>query len=157
MLCHGLWNNTPPVVAYNRELLSLDARLARSEVARARGQVRFSFADVNSGQPLLSGALRTHNALGANWALGRLAGFARLVRIARQPWVSVRVVNPRGVRLDRNATAAAFSKNDRNNLRLYDARRDTLELAHTLYGGLRFAPQYVQFMQGFKFVYLEPQ
>jgi hypothetical protein len=22
MLCHGLWNNTPQVVAYNRELLS---------------------------------------------------------------------------------------------------------------------------------------
>jgi len=126
-------------------------------VARGGGQVRFQFADTASGRPVLSGALRTHNALGANWALGRLAGFRRLMRIARQPWVGLRIVNPRGVRLDRNATAAAFSKNDRISLRLYDPRRDTLDLAHTLYGGLRFTPQYVQFMEGFKFVYLEPQ
>jgi len=53
--------------------------------------------------------------------------------------------------------AAAFSKHDRINLRAYDLRRDTLEMAHTRYGGLRFTPQYVQSMEGFKFVYLEPQ
>jgi hypothetical protein len=157
MLCHGLWNNTPSVVAYNRELLSLNARLTHSTITRARGQVQFRFAEASQGAPLLQGAVGLGNSFSANWALGRLLGFGRLMQISRQPWVRMRIVNPRGVRLDRNDSADAFTKNDRINLRQYDPDRDVLQFGASPYSHLGFLPEFVQAMDGFKFVYLEPQ
>jgi hypothetical protein len=156
MLCHGLWNNTPAVVAYNREVLSLNARLARSTVTQSGGQMHFEFAEAVSGGAVLAGTVGTGNSLTAIWALGRLLGFGRLLQVARQPWVRLRIVNPRGVRLDRNAVARAFIKTDRPRLRACDPRRDRLAFGGGAYAPLGFTPHFVQAMNGFKFVYLEP-
>ena len=53
MLCHSLWNNTPPVVAYNREFLSLDARQTDSRIEQDQNVLRFAFNDQAAGQPIL--------------------------------------------------------------------------------------------------------
>jgi hypothetical protein len=84
MLCHGLWNNTPGVVAYNRELLGLHARLVESRIARAEGALSFAFQDQADGQPMLTGTLHDvrRPSLRANLALMGRLGPARLMAAA---------------------------------------------------------------------------
>lgn len=163
MLCHGLWNNTPLVVAYNRELLSLNARLAQSQIARnlartAQG-LTFNIADSATGQPILAGTIAQPQrpSWRAGFGLMGQVGFARGMALAQKPWVSLNVLNPVGVRLNRNAAAESFTKNDVNNVRYFDPRADKLTFGPTPYAALDFVPQFVQYMEGFKFVYLEPK
>jgi hypothetical protein len=51
MMCHGLWNNTPTVVTYNREVLSLNARLAESAIQRDAQRLTFSIKDRATVRP----------------------------------------------------------------------------------------------------------
>ncbi|MEL6524755.1 MAG: hypothetical protein AAFQ07_03500, partial [Chloroflexota bacterium] len=43
MLCYHLWNNTETVVAYNRELLGLNASITDGEIIHASGRKTFHF------------------------------------------------------------------------------------------------------------------
>lgn len=158
MLCHGLWNNTPTVVAYNRELLSLNAQLSDSKITRDRHQLHTAISDRANGAPLLAATLHKPNQpmLGASFALAGQLGFRRAMQINRQPWVQMAIVNPLGVVLSRNATAQAMTKNATNNVRYFDPSRDRLAINAAPYGDLDFQPQVVQHMSGFKFVYLNP-
>lgn len=158
MLCHGLWNNTPTVVAYNRELLSLNARLSTSRISRDRHQLSAEVHDQTTGAPLLSATLHKPEqaALGASFALAGHLGFRRTMQINRQPWVPIAVVNPVGVVLPRNATAQAMTKNATNNVRYFDLAHDRLTISVSPYRALDFQPHVVQHMSGFKFVYLNP-
>lgn len=140
MMCHGLWNNSATVVAYNRELLSLNARLTHSRIESDSTSLRFDCRDE----------------LGATLALSAQLGFGRTLTLARQPWVGLPVMNPVGVGLDWNAVAQTFTKNDVNAVRHFDARRDSLDLSAPGYAQLSFQPAAIQFMIGFKFVYLAP-
>jgi hypothetical protein len=159
MLCHGLWNSTPTVVAYNRELLSLNARLADSRIEREDPRVKFSFTDPADQQLIFSGAIHSPRqaSIRANLALMSALGFGRGMALARQPWVSLQVLNPLGGMLDRNAVARTFTHNQRNVVRFFDPGSDTLEFGNTPYRSLQFIPQCVQDMDGFKFVYLHPE
>jgi hypothetical protein len=69
MLCCGLWNNTPPVVAYNREHLSLPAVLARSafEYDDAGDMTTYTFWD---GEQVLAGVWSLRNMAGDDATLG---------------------------------------------------------------------------------------
>lgn len=158
MLCHGLWNNTPPVVAYNRELLSLNARLSTSTISRDRQQLRAEVNDSASSAPLLTATLhKPHQpAWGASFALAGQLGWGRAMQINRQLWVQMAIVNPVGVVLPRNATAQAMTKNAANNVRYFDPARDSLTISASPYCDLGFQPHVVQHMDGFKFVYLNP-
>ncbi|MCE7983308.1 MAG: hypothetical protein DYG89_19210 [Caldilinea sp. CFX5] len=158
MLCHGLWNNTLPVVAYNRELLSLNARLSTSTISRDRQQLRAEVGDNASAALLLTATLHKPNqpALGASFALAGQLGWGRAMQINRQPWVTMAIVNPVGVVLPRNATAQAMTKNAANNVRYFDPARDSLTISAAPYRDLDFQPHVVQHMSGFKFVYLNP-
>ncbi len=159
MLCHGLWNNTPQVVAYNRELLSLNARLTASHLEQTGGTVKFSFSDTETGHSLLDGQLalpqRTPSAI--TRALMTQMGFFRALRVARQPAVHMQVVNPLGVNLTHNAVADAYTSNATNHIREYTAATDRLSIGASVYRELDFEPQIIQFMTGFKFVYLNPR
>jgi hypothetical protein len=159
MLCHGLWNTTPDAVAYNRELLSLNARLARGEIQDAAEAFHFEFWDAATGNAVVSGRLSNLRklSLGATWDLTAKLGLKRVWSMARQPWVGLQILNPVGVRLARNATAESFTKNRTNLVRYFDDRTDYLEITESWYGGLSFNPQFAQYMDGFKFVYLEPK
>ena len=159
MLCHGLWNNTPLVVAYNRELLSLNARLTESKIEHASNSVNFSFKDSITGNSILSGSVRNpqRNSLLANLSFLSKIGFRRGSEIAKQPWTGMQVLNPKGVVLDRNATAKAFNKSDVNVVRYFDGQTSSLEFGNTPYRPLQFSASFSQYMSGFKFVYLEPE
>lgn len=159
MLCHGLWNNTPQVVAYNRELLSLNARLTTSHISQTDGTVKFSFSDTETGHSLLDGqlALPQRTPFAVTRALMAQMGFFRAIQIARKPSVHMQVVNPLGVQLTRNAVADAYTSNATNHIREYDAATDRLSIRAEVYSKLDFTPQIIQFMTGFKFVYLNPR
>lgn len=159
LLCHGLWNNTPNVVAYNREYLSLNARQTDSRIARSAEALTFNFADHTSGQPILSGAVHQPQRASwrASWSLAARLGYKSTMALRQQPWISMSVLNPVGVVLDRNGTSRTFTHNTTTVLRYFDRRADTLNFGDTPYRALNFTPQLVQYMDGFKFVYLQPE
>ncbi len=158
MLCHGLWNNTPTVVAYNRELLGLNARLSDSRIECASRAVGFQVRDVLSGQPIVQGGIDrpTRPSLAANLALMSRLGLRRLASLARQPWIRMPVLNTIGQGIDRNAAAESFTKADATALRDFDAKRDHLVFGEPRYRQLDFKPQFTQWMSGMRFVYLSP-
>lgn len=158
MMCHGLWNNTATVVAYNRELLSLNAKLSTSTIQRDRQKLHFDVRAADSGAAVLTGAVS--KPLQASWRtsfglLGQL-GVKTTMRVTRQPWISMSIVNPLGVLLSRNAVAQAMTNNETNNVRYFDPQTDSLSFGNTPYKNLDFHPTFVQHMSGFKFVYLNP-
>jgi hypothetical protein len=159
MLCHGLWNNTPTVIAYNRELLSLDARLAESQMVRDGHRFRFVFRDAASDAPIFSGELSQPGraSLRATLALGAQIGFGRARALAQAPWVGMQILNPLGVSLPHNAVAEAYSKNDVNAVRYWNPRADSIQFGDGPYARLQFTPHFIQHMDGFKFVYLNPR
>lgn len=159
MMCHGLWNNTPVVVAYNRELLSLNARLAASTIQRDGTALRFAFDDADTGASILAGAIEIPRRSAWQTGLGLVSriGFRRMFALGREPWVKMQVVNPVGVKLTANAVAQSFTKNAVDAVQYYDAQRARVVFGNSPYQGLQFMPQFVQYMDGFKFVYLMPQ
>lgn len=159
MLCHGLWNSTPRAVAYNRELLGLNARVSDSRIERDDRTIHFSVDDRQSGTPVLEG--RIHRPQRASWranlALLRRLGWPRLSALAKLPWLGMQILNPVGEVLDRNAVAQSFTKAEVSAIRYFDRARDRLVFGEPRYRRLRFEPQFSQYMAGFKFVYLSPQ
>ena len=159
MVCYGLWNNTRTVVAYNREQLSLNAILTDSHIERTADTVRFRFREQATGNPIFSGHINNPQKASFATTLGLMGqiGLRATWEVTRQPWISMNVVNPVGVVLNRNAIAQAFTKNDVNVVRYFDPHHDQLHFEDALYSSLQFTPHCVQYMDGFKFVYLDPQ
>lgn len=161
MFCHGLWNNSETVVTYNRELLGLDARLATAEIRgdKAAGHFVFHFTDAHSGQLVLRG--QTHYQPRATSRVGlalmRQLGLEGIHKLAANPWVSLKVINPIGPHIAANHEALTFTENKQNLLRYIDPSQDTLEFVDPRYQALQFQPQFVQQMHGFRFVYLNPK
>lgn len=158
MLCHGLWNSTAAVVAYNREHLGLPAQRMTGTMERANGVFRAALEDTE-GRVLLSTQLHQTDkaSAGAGWSMLRLLGPGRLRAVSRQPWVGMTVVNPISERLPNNARAAAYVHNTRNVIRPFDSRADSFALSVPGSSALDFRPAFVQHMTGFHFVYLDPQ
>lgn len=159
LLCHGLWNNTATVVAYNRELLGLNARLAyglisRDEHINLKG---FEFTDKDSGQVIVTGKLRelAQTPRATNWALLKALGWRRSMMAAQQPWIAAQVMNPIGL-FKVNAEAQAYLAADRQVLQIVEAGDATIEFGANVYQSLNFQPQAAQHFSGFKFVYLNP-
>jgi hypothetical protein len=159
MLCHGLWNNAPTVVAYNREVLSLNARLTTSTIAKDTHQMTFQFNDAATPWQIAAGRLSRPQQPSWHASLALLAqlGLGQTLRVRRQSWVPMAIVNPIGVGLSRNAVAQALTKNATNTLRYFDPATDSITFGNTPYHALHFEPQVVQHMEGFKFVYLSPE
>ena len=159
MLCHRLWNDSERVVAYNRELLGLDAELSTNRIACGAGRVEFAVRDAASGMPIVGGSVRETGraSLRASWALLRCLGLRRLMQVARQPWIRTAIVNPIGVAVPENALADSFTHAQSSLLRPFDERSDRIEFADARLRMLAFAPRFVQRMTGFKFVYLFPR
>ena len=76
MFCYGLWNNTETVVAYNRELLGLNAKLSEATIMRKNGLKTFRFQD-KSGNEIFSGGVSEEKRPSpqVGLALLRLLGF----------------------------------------------------------------------------------
>ena len=159
MLCHGLWNDAPVAVAYNREVLGLPARRAEGRLSLTPEALDFAFTDAARGETLAEGHLGApgRRSMGAGLALARLLGPGGLWRFARQPWIAARVINPVGAVIPGNAAAETFSAPGRTVLRIFDAAADRLAIPAGAYAGLDFTPGFVEVMQPFRFVYLEPE
>lgn len=155
MMCHGLWNNTPTVVAYNRELLNLNALLSEGEIRKTGEKIEFTIADAITKKRLISGAVKTTPTLKSTFSFMSSLGLRSFMTLANQPWANMQVINPKGVGLNRNAAANAYSTNDKNVFRLFDFT-DELKIEHPEYGSLNFIPSGIQYMEGIKFVYLLP-
>jgi hypothetical protein len=156
VLCHGLWNDTEPVVAYNREILALDARMMVGEIVRdqERRQKRFAFTDA-AGSPIFSGMVHEAKRTGMSAILPllRSLGMRRFLQAAAAPWLMSQVVNPIGLR-PLNAEAQAYIVNGQQVLQTFDPATDHVEFAHPIYRALEFRGQFIQHMNAFKFVYL---
>jgi hypothetical protein len=87
MMCHGLWNSTPLVGAYNRESLSLNARLSHSSIMRTEQEMNVAVEDAESGALLLKCKLckPTQAAIGATFALWGQLGLRHTLEVSRQP------------------------------------------------------------------------
>lgn len=157
MICHGLWNSTPLVVTYNREVLGLDARLSVSELDLAAG--RFRVKDAASGQPIAAGELPApHHQPGADLRqMVSHVGLRGMLRQMRSPFVQVPVVNPITDHLPENWIARTYTKTDRQLIRSFDTARDRLTITHPEYAPLDFQPMFVQHGFGVRFVYHCPQ
>jgi hypothetical protein len=160
MMCHGLWNNAPRVVAYNRELLGLNANLAKGTIQPDphNGALTFSFSTDDSNELIFKGRLRQMQrpSYRADFEMMRLLGLKTIQRLAVQPWIAIQVMNPVGKAIPHNAEAQAYTKNESNALRYFDPASDALEFGNDAYRALQFQPRFVQQMSGFKFVYLNP-
>ncbi|MBX3061339.1 MAG: hypothetical protein KF726_00085 [Anaerolineae bacterium] len=157
MLCHGLWNNSPLVVAYNRELLSLNARLTNSQIELTSDRLKFSYRD-QADNIICAGHIHQprKQSWHAIWSFMRQLGFTRMLQTLRQPYVEMRILNPIGVVLPQNTTAQSFTKTDANIIHFFDPDQQ-LSILDPQYARLGFSPTFIQFMDGFKFVYLHPE
>lgn len=160
MLCFGLWNNTKTVVAYNRERLGLDAQLAQSTIMRENTgrSMRFDVRDVATSRPVMDGSLRLqrHNQVRATWSLMRLVSLKTMLANLTAPYTPLRVVNPVTAMLPQNGVAMTYAKSQTNLLRYYAPATDNLRFGGAPFDQLDFRPTYVQQMEGFRFVYLDP-
>lgn len=157
MVCHGLWNSTPRVVRYNAEHLGLNARLASGGFERSGGRVRFGFRDDAGGMIVdgdLGGAARQSPVV--LWRILRHIGVRGLLRSARSPFIHVPVVNTRGPFAGENLVAHTYTRSDKQTIRPFDPQ-DRLRIGHPQYAPLNFAPDFVQQVDGVRFVYLRPQ
>jgi hypothetical protein len=156
LFCHGLWNTTEPVVAYNREILALDAQLMRGTIDRdvTGHEKRFALTD-STGAPIFSGAVYEAARTRTNtlFPLLRLMGMRKFIQAANASWLASQVVNPIGL-LPVNAEAQAYIVNDRQVLQRFDPTTDHLDFVDSLYQAVDFRGQFIEHMQGFKFVYL---
>jgi hypothetical protein len=160
-LAHGLWNDTPQVVAYNHEVLGLMPRLARSSFGQPPGRFTFAFHDAATGEVLATGDLRDsgRNSLAATLALFRTFGLRDAMKLAGMQEIETVVVNPVNEVLPRNADARTLAAPAKVTAQLFDAsssQPDRLEIPHPVYGALDFRPALVEHMTGFKLVYLNP-
>lgn len=157
-LAHGLWNNTSEVVAYNSELLGLGARLAEADIQAGDGHVTFRFTESESGQIIINGQVYVPDRppINAVASLLQLFGIRGVLRFAIQPIISVQVMNRAGEVIKHNAEAQTYTSNDRQLLRFWDSSKDTIAFSDKSYQKLEFQPQFVQHINGVKFVYLNP-
>lgn len=157
MVCHGLWNNTRRVVRYNAEHLRLDARFASSEIACASGQWQFRFNN-EEGSMIAQGTLdmTVRQSATAMWQMIRHIGVQGLMRSIRSPFIHVPVTSTCSQFAGQDLVADTYTQSDRQVIRRFGSQ-DRLKISHPMYACLGFAADFVQQIQGVRFVYLRPQ
>lgn len=155
MLCHGLWNDTPRVVAYNRDHLLLDAAPAEARLAGDTSAYAFSFT-LPDGSALTEGRITTRSPSAADgWALTRYLGLSRLLKIAFAPHSEITVASTRRDTAMRTLSSRTYSRFRKQRTRRIDAQ-DSFALNHPRYRDLAFVPQCLQELQGFELVFMPP-
>lgn len=158
MFCYGLWNNTARVVAYNRELLGLDAKLSQSRIHTTDNQIAFNIKD-DAGNHLIDGHVQkmTRTPLSVGWSLTRLLGLRQTLRALSQPYLSATVVNPISETVPYNGDAQTYLAADAPAMQLFDPQTDKVHISQETVAALNFKPQFVEHFSPFRFVYLQPE
>lgn len=159
LLCRGLWNDTPRVIAYNREHLGLPAAMATGNVILdpLLKRTSFEFRD-ERGELLVRGRVK----LDAATSFGMFApmieslGMQGLWRAFTQPYISATVINPISEWAPVHRAAATFAAATHNIVQAYDLHSDTIAIMAEPWSRLQFRPQFLEHLHGFKFVYLDP-
>lgn len=160
MLCHGLWNDTNTAVVYNREVLGLPARVADATVAHdAAGITSFSFKLASTGRSIITGKIPdTISQPGdVQRMLTSVIGLKGVAKLLRQRELHNQVINPISKVIPLNCAADTFSSSKRQVLRLFDPAEDRIVIEDEAYQQFGFWPTFVQQMEGFRFVYLNPE
>ena len=156
----GLWNDTPLVVAYNREILGLDAHLAHGTIQRnAISKTKyFQFSKLKNEKLIFEGSVHEEedNSLGNTLTLLRQPGYRRIHPAVAHPKISVQVVNPMNATIHNNADAQTYTVSSRPVLQLFNPRTDQITFGDKSYAGLNFTPQFIEHLDQLKFVYLNP-
>jgi hypothetical protein len=158
MFCYGLWNNTKTVVAYNREVLGLNARLSKGHIERKDGQKRFRLTN-EMGELLFAGQVREDKQTSprVGWALFRLLGLRHTWQAFSQPYLGAKVVNPVSDRFPFNGDAESFLAADAPIVQFFDATTDIIDFGGAVANDFGFEPHFVEHFSPFRFVYLEPK
>ena len=157
MFCAGLWNDTETAVAYNRELLGLNAQLTKGHIERKNGQKEFHFSDEN-GHLLFEGQVAEAQQASprVGFALMRLLGMRQTIRAFRQPYLEAKVVNPIGDTLPFNGDAQSYLASDAPVVQFYNPATDHITFNTLDATRFDFNPQFVEHFEPFRFVYLQP-
>ena len=158
MLCYGLWNNTDKVVAYNRELLGLDAQLNEGMIAVENGRKKFHFAD-ESGNLLFTGDVKVEkrSAPKVGMSMLRLFGLRQTMRASAQDYLGAKVVNPISEKFPYNGDAQSYLASDTPIVQFFDPASDTISFDEQTNNIFKFEPQFVEHFSPFRFVYLHPE
>ncbi len=160
MLCHGLWNNTEKVVAYNRELLSLDAHLTNGTIQSALDQPRttFRFVDAQSDRLLVEGQVTTPRSqrMRDMFALMRSLGWSNSMKMARMPYLTLKVINPLSELAARHMVAQTYARGDKQVTNVFDPNVDHIQLSDIRYHAVQFIPHFINRSSGIRFLYLDP-
>lgn len=158
MFCYRLWNAGETAVAYNRELLGLDAHQATSTIQETNNQISFSFTNLD-GDMLVAGKLakqkRTRMRVG--WSMLQLLGWHATLRALRAPYLGAKVINPKGIRFNENREAQSFLAADTPVVQLFNENIHRVELGRPFADQLQFQPQFIEQFSPFRFVYLNPE
>ncbi|MFN0045671.1 MAG: hypothetical protein ACKVOS_04315 [Sphingorhabdus sp.] len=157
MVCHGLWNNTERAVQYNKEHLSLNAKLAESTITRSGGRTLFEFLS-SSGELLISGRVTPgeRQVPSLLWQMMRQVGLRGTVRSLLADYMEVPVVNTRAVHAEQNLVARTFTRSKKQVLARF-SEEDRILIGHEIYAGVNFLPDFVQSLHDVGFVYLRPE
>lgn len=159
MFCHGLWNDTNTAVVYNREILGLPARVADATVGHdAAGITSFSFKLASTGRKVITGKIPDTLSQPADVQrmLTGAIGLKGVAKLLRQREMHVQVINPISKIIPLNCAADTYTSSQRQVLRLYNPEQDMIAIEDEAYQPFGFWPTFVQQMEGFKFVYLNP-
>ena len=158
MFCYRLWNNTETVVAYNRELLGLNAKLNRGFIRYENAQKTFHFVD-EAEQLIFEGHIHVDKATApkTGWQMFRLLGLGNTLKAFSQPYLGAKVVNPISDDFPYNGDAQSYVSSDTPVVQLFDATTDSINIAHPILADVDFQPQFVEHFEPFRFVYLQPE
>lgn len=158
LFCHGLWNNSERVVAFNRELLGLDAQLNRGEIKRGNGRKAFKFYTADD-QLICEADLLEQNrtSMRTNWDMLREFGMGRSARLASGAFFPAFVVNPISAAIPVNTDALAIIASDTPVVQYFDPQQDQFSFALEPYTDLHFSPLFMQHFSPFRFNYCMPE
>ena len=157
MFSYKLWNNTETAVAYNRDLLGLNANLSEGSIRRAGGQKSFRFVG-EAGELLCEGQVGEAGRTppGTGWALSRLLGLRQTLRAFSQPYLEAKVVNPIGEIVPYNGDAQSYLASDAPVVQFFDPDVDALIFNKAYADAFKFQPRFIEHFAPFRFVYLQP-
>ena len=158
MFCWKLWNNTEKVVAYNRELLGLDAKLNQGTIRREDGRKAFHFVD-EAGSLILEGQVKVEKRTApvVGWQLFRLLGLRQTLKAFSQPYLGAKVVNPISDAIPFNGDAQSYVASDTPIVQWFDTSTDAIQFGEIVSSSIDFQPAFVEHFAPFRFVYLQPQ
>lgn len=155
MVCHGLWNTTNRVVAYNRDILALDAQWSAGTLNQSGDAYDFSFTKAD-GAIIAEGNLGIQRQKAADSReMMRHVGFTRLLRAAFAPAATIPVASTCSEASPGHTVSRTYSRFRSQVTRLFDAR-DHLTIQHERYRDIGFKPTLVQQLKGYELVFMRP-